>query len=449
MKRYLLAFCWSLLIFPLTAQNNPSLQEAMANYDYEKALVLIEQEQHTIALLYQKGKALKGLGRNAEALQAYQAIIQKDSLQLRSYLEMAECYKALAKYDQALQNYRKAILLNPQHKYARMQYINLLLALKRHRESLAESEQLVQQDSSAYALHLRAESMEHCYTNADILKVIEAYQDIHNRYPEDYLSAAKLGNIFVAGRQYKDAIDITEQFRHDIDSTNIVINRINAQAYCLNQDYTIAINRYEKLLQEGDSTFQTLFYAGISYYANNQFYEVHDLLEKALQEDPTNINVLYYLGRACAKTSWKKEGVEHLEKAIALSVPNDSVMSRLYTGLADSYKMARRYKEQADALITQYNEYDSDKHHLLYNAAFIYCYRLKDLRQTEKYLKAYLKTRPTNMVQEMDADGNPIISENNRYNAAEVWLKDLQKQRKEENFFKGQIDSTSISSTTK
>ena len=111
--------------------------------------------------------------------------------------------------------------------------------------------------------------------------------------------------------------------------------------------------------------------------------------------------------------------------------------------------MAHRYKEQADALITQYNEYDSDKHHLLYNAAFIYCYRLRDLELTEKYLKAYLKTRPKNMVQEMDADGNPIIGENNRYNAAEVWLKDLQKQRKEENFFKGQIDSTSISSTTK
>ena len=65
MKRYLLAFCWSLLIFPLTAQNNPSLQEAMANYDYEKALVLIEQEQPTIALLYQKGKALKPFGFKA------------------------------------------------------------------------------------------------------------------------------------------------------------------------------------------------------------------------------------------------------------------------------------------------------------------------------------------------------------------------------------------------
>ncbi len=409
----------------------------MANYDYETALTLIGQEKTSITLLYQKGKALKGLGRNAEALQAYQDIIQQDSLQLRSYIEAAECYKVLAKYEQALQNYRTAILLNPQHKYVRMQYVTLLLALKRYRESLIESEQLARQDSSAYVLHLRAESLEHCCTNAEVTKVIEAYQDIHAKYPDDYLSVAKLGNIYIAGQQYEDAIGITEQYRTGIDSCNMAINRINAQAYCLKQDYEAAISRYEQLLQRGDSTFQTLFYAGISYYATERFYEVHDLLEKALQEDPTNINVLYYLGRACAKTSWKDRGVECLEKAISLSVPSDSTMSRLYVGLADCYKMARRYEEQADALITQYNEYDRQKHQLLYNAAFVYYYRLKDLERTEKCLKAYLKTRPKDLVQEVDADGNPIIGENNRYNAAEAWLKDLQKRRKEEDFFKG------------
>lgn len=449
MKQYLLAICLGLYTLILTAQTNTSLQEAMANYDYETALTLISQEKATLPLLYQKGKALKGLGRNAEALGVFQEIIRNDSLQLRSYLEAAECNKALAKYEQALDNYRHAIHLNPQHKYARMQYISLLLALKRYHESLAESESLAQQDSSAYVLHLRAESMERCATNADIMQVINAYRDIQERYPDDYLSAAKLGNIYIAGQQYKDAIDITEQYRTNIDSTNMAINRINAQAYCLNQNYPVAINRYEQLLQEGDSTFQTLFYAGISYYATNQFYEVHDLLEKALQEDPTNINVLYYLGRACAKTSWKEEGIEHLEHAIQLSTPNDSVMSRLYVGLADCYKMAHKYKEQAEALIKQYNEYDPQKHHLLYNAAFIYCYRLKDLDKTEKYLKAYLKTRPQTMAQEIDEDGNPIIGENNRYNAAEVWLKDLQKHRKEEEFFKGKTNGTETEAEAK
>lgn len=44
------------------------IQEAMANYDYETALYLIEQKEQTVPLLLQKGKALQGLRLNKEAL---------------------------------------------------------------------------------------------------------------------------------------------------------------------------------------------------------------------------------------------------------------------------------------------------------------------------------------------------------------------------------------------
>ncbi|GCB37498.1 hypothetical protein KGMB02408_44430 [Bacteroides faecalis] len=47
------------------------IQEAMANYDYETVLSLIEQKEQTVPLLLQKGKALRGLGLNKEALTAY------------------------------------------------------------------------------------------------------------------------------------------------------------------------------------------------------------------------------------------------------------------------------------------------------------------------------------------------------------------------------------------
>ena len=40
------------------------------------------------------------------------------------------------------------------------------------------------------------------YTHlTEIMHVIDAYLDIQKRYPNDYLSAAKLGNIYVAGHQ--------------------------------------------------------------------------------------------------------------------------------------------------------------------------------------------------------------------------------------------------------
>ena len=123
----------------------------------------------------------------------------------------------------------------------------------------------------------------------------------------------------------------------------------------------------------------------------------------------------------------------YLETAVSLAMPSDSVMSRLYVGLADCYKMAFQYTDQANTLLTQYEKYDRQKHKLLYDAAFIYYY--------------YLKTRPKNSkdkVQEVDADGVPIIGEDNRYNAAENWLKDIREKRKKEDFFKGKVDTASV-----
>lgn len=40
----------------LFAQHTKLIQEAMNNYDYEKAIMLIDKEQPTTELLFQKGK---------------------------------------------------------------------------------------------------------------------------------------------------------------------------------------------------------------------------------------------------------------------------------------------------------------------------------------------------------------------------------------------------------
>ena len=111
----------------LMAQNTNPIQEAMANYDYETALTLIDKETPTVPLLYQKGKALKSLGNNREALQVYEEVVMQDSLNPRAYIEAAECCKSLLKNKQALKYYQKAVDLNPDNKYARIQYITLLL----------------------------------------------------------------------------------------------------------------------------------------------------------------------------------------------------------------------------------------------------------------------------------------------------------------------------------
>lgn len=433
MKRLLLL----LLLCPTTlllAQHTDRIQEAMANYDYETALSLIAAKKPTTPLLLQKGKALRGLGLNTEALSTYQEIITNDTTNSRAFIEAAECCRTLAKSNQALAYYERALDLNPENKYVRIQYITLLLSLQKFRDALGESSLMTEKDSSAIALHLQAQSFEGM---GEPLPAAGCYYNIQEKYPGDYLAAAKLGAINIAGSYFDEAIEATEKYRQ-IDTTNIAVNRQNALAYCLKQDYPTAIRRYEYLVNQGDSSFHTCYYLGISYYAVEKYYEAHDLLEVARKYDPENVNLLYYLGRACAKTSWKKQGVEYLEKAINLSIPKDSNMTRLYIGMTDCYKMAQMYKEQLASMKERYQKYDRQNHKILYDMAHLSFSALKDKKSTERYLEAFLKTRPKDDKTgqaKLNEKGELVLGLANYYNAAANWLKDLKSKQKIEDFF--------------
>lgn len=438
MKRIILFFAFLGHILATTAQSPVSndIREAMNNYDYEAALQLMEKTPSSILLLYLKGKALKELGRNNEALNVFNQLTKQDSLNPRAYIEAGECYKTLGKFQPALLCYKRVLDLKPDHKYARIQYISQLLNLQKYQEALGESTALAEQDSSATILHLKAQSLEGLYSDPNIQ--IGAYMEIHERYPDDYLAASKLASLYIRNNYYDYAIETCEAYRKT-DTTNATVNRLEAQAYCLNQEYQKALERYQPLLVQGDSSFYNSYYAGISHYALNQPYEAHDLLEAARKHAPDHIDLLYYLGKACSKTLWKKKGMEYMEDAIRLVFPQDSVVARLYGGLADCCREAAEPRKQIKALMQQY-KYNPQAHYVLYKAAFVSFYHLKDLESTEKYLEAYLKTRPKeskDQPQEMTEEGDIVINENNRYNAAEAWLQDLRKRKKVEDFFQG------------
>lgn len=418
----------------LFAQHTKLIQEAMNNYDYEKAIMLIDKEQPTTELLFQKGKALKSLGRNAEALHTFRQIIAGDSLNQRAFIEAAECCKQSAKYQDALKYYQKAIDIHPDNKYVRIQYISLLCNLQQYEEAFGESSVLAETDSSAVILHLQAQSLEGRtgFLNA----ALGCYHVIQDKYPDDYLAAAKLGQIYNAMQFYEYAIEATEKYR-EADTTNVVVNRQNAQAYCLSGDYPMAIKRYEYLVGQRDSSFHTYYYLGVSYYATEKFYEAHDMLEIARKYDPENVNLLYYLGRACAKTSWKKQGIEYLETAIDLSLPKDSAMTRLYKGLRDCCRLGREPAKAIQAAKDQY-KYDKTNHKLLYDIAIDYLF-MKDNKNATHYLEAFLKTRPKDTKEtaiEINKKGEVEVNMEYYYRSAMETLKKLKQKAKEEDFFK-------------
>ena len=61
----------------------------------------------------------------------------------------------------------------------------------------------------------------------------------------------------------------------------------------------------------------------------------------------------------------------------------------------------------------------------------------KDKKNAERYLEAFLKTRPkdTKEEAEMNERGELVLGKSNYYNAAAKWLKDIQSKQKIEDFF--------------
>ncbi|WP_321331686.1 tetratricopeptide repeat protein [uncultured Bacteroides sp.] len=419
--------------FTMKAQTPSLIQQAIANYNYETALKLIEKEKApTTQLLFLKAQALKGLNQPSDALTVYQDIIKSEPDNNRALIETAECNRLLGKYREALRFYEKAHQLSPSNKYVQLQQISLLCNLEQFTAAKKACNELMKNDSSVVSQRLLAQ----CYEGLSKTdSAIICYNMILKSAPEDYLSVARLASLHIKQNNMQSAIECTEEYRKK-DTTNLFVNKQNAQAYCLAKNYTTAINRYKYLVNQGDSSYLTCYYLGICYYATEKFYDAHDFLSIALKEDPKNINLLYYMARSCAKTSWKKEGVDYMNQAIDLTIPSDTTMIRLYIGLADCYKLAGMPDNQIEALQQQY-KYDRKNSKLLYQMGAIYQDVLKNDKKAEQYLEMFLKTRPKEQKEKaavINNRGEVEMDDTAFYNAA---IKRLEKIRKERFFREG------------
>lgn len=433
MRYYCLLF-FMLFAGALQAQNSP-IKEAMQNYDYEKALILIEAETPSPSLNYQKALALKGLCKYTEAIATLKQIIENEHSHLQALTELAECYKLNGKYNDALKCYEAAQSLNPQNKYFILQQINLLCNSEQFEKAKTLCKQIIMKDSSA--INLRTLGI--CYEGINHPdSALICYQKSLIKAPNDMLSVNRLANLYINSEDYRAAIDLTESYRQ-IDSTQTTINRQNAMAYCLNKQYEKAINRYISLTNNGDNSYLTCYYLGASYFGSEYFYEAHDYLKKAYEINPKNVNLLYLLGKACYKTSWKKEGMEYINKAIDLTIPKDEDLAKLYKALAESAGLNGLYAKQIEALKKSY-QYDPSYKYGLYLIGMTYDRQLHDINNAIKYLEAFLETNPNDRENEATATfdektGQVTVTPISYYQAAQRVLEKL----KTELFFRNGI----------
>ena len=190
------------------------------------------------------------------------------------------------------------------------------------------------------------------------------------------------------------------------DSTNILVNRALADAWFMNRDFTAAAKLYDKLLQQGDSVFNTLYSAGMSYTQIDSLERAYKCLLPAFAlSQMQHAGCAYRLGVVCVDTKRSEEGLRYLDLATQLMLPDTTIMKAITLSRGEGYYLTERYDE-AVAAWKEHLAYNPTSIATYYNIANTYALLLQDKEQAKPYYQQFLdlarkEENPTDALQEM------------------------------------------------
>ena len=228
---------------------------------------------------------------------------------------------------------------------------------------------------------------------------------LNYRYPMDGEVVANLILAHVKAQQPQNGI-IHGLIYNQRDSTNILVNRALADAWFINRDFTAAGKLYNRLLEQGDSTFNTLYSAGMCYAQIEDLEQAYHYLQLAfLMSGMQHYGCAYRLGVVCIDTKRYPEGLGYLDLAKQLMRPDTTIMKAITLLQGEGYYMTQHYDEAVTAW-KEHLAYNPTSIATYYNIANAYAYLLKDGKQAESYYRQFLdlarkEEKPTDKLKEI------------------------------------------------
>ena len=211
------------------------------------------------------------------------------------------------------------------------------------------------------------------------------------RYPMDSEVVAGLTLAFVKANQPQRGIVCGMKYCQR-DSMNIMVNRALADAWFMDRNFNAAGKLYNRLLEQGDSTFNTLYF-----------------LISGMQ----HAGCAYRLGVVCVDTQRYPEGLGYLNLAKELLRPDTTIMKAITLSQGEGYYLTQHYPEAVEAW-KEHLAYNPSSVATYYNIANAYCYLLKDREQALAYYRLFLEKaaeveQPTPQLLEMMEAARKLI----------------------------------------
>ena len=234
-----------------------------------------------------------------------------------------------------------------------------------------------------------------------------------NRFPMDGEVVAGLTLAYAKANQPEKGVICGMKYSLK-DSTNILVNRALADAWFMNRDFKAAGKLYDRLLEQGDSTFNTLYSAGMCCSQLDSLERAYKYLKLAfLISGMQHTGCAYRLGVVCVDTKRYPEGLNYLNLAKELLRPDTTIMKAITLSQGEGYYLTHHYPEAVTAW-KEHLTYNPTSVATYFNIANAYAYILKDDEQARTYYQQFLDRaaeveNPTPQLSEMVAQAREML----------------------------------------
>ena len=382
------------------AQQTDNLQaarEAMARYEYSKAIELLDKALEAAAgddtairdLSLQKARCQKKILRYDAAAETLASVMKPGMLDVEVAGELADCHVNSGKLEDALGLYGILSLQHPDNLYFSIQKASLLFKVNDFQGCAEEGMAICRRDSIPSMLSLVGASL---LNMGQVDSSLLYYRKSLRLNPSNPNTVASISNILLGKKDYDGIISMANGFLEH-SPENMTVAQILGVGYYLKEDQDNAYEVFKQLRKDGDESYGTMYYSGLNALALNRFEVAQECFDNAWQIDSTDAKLAASYATAIIKDRFslpKQEKAEYLfNKALELAEPDPGLMYRINNGLGQIYYLTSNFPKALPYFKAAY-EYNSEDISLLVKIG--YCHRIKKeyktaLQYYEKYMK--------------------------------------------------------------
>ncbi|MDX9782682.1 MAG: tetratricopeptide repeat protein [Bacteroidales bacterium] len=302
-----------------------------------------------------------------KALNAYKALIKRDSLNLKAIEYASDMHASLGEYGSSIKLLRR---LNSKDTSNTRILNKLALSLQSHQQSREAAniyKRLVKQGNSNFST---LKNLGDCYWmlgKRDSAEIYYKVADFVNG--KSLITKLNLSQIAYLKKDLSSA-KIYASRGVDLDSSYVPLRKQLGLIHYRLDEYSKALEQYNFLIERGDSSENILKYAGACNFFLGDFDKSIPLLSEALKTDSTDTETLFYLGSSLSHKGKSEEAIEIFNDILYKLRPDSSLLYKLHNQLGIAYsnmnKNMTAYNSFSEAL--NYNPTDSK---LLFQMAMV------------------------------------------------------------------------------